>query len=85
MSYEHRQATAALRVLDAAGQPVAGRTLRVDQTSHDFLFGSGAFDAIPYANDRQGDPFLRDRMEKWLRLFRAALSPWRASPRPRAA
>ena len=69
MSYEHRQATAALRVLDAAGQPVAGRTLRVDQTSHDFLFGSGAFDAIPYANDRQGDPFLRDRMEKWLRLF----------------
>jgi GH35 family endo-1,4-beta-xylanase len=69
MPFEHRQATAALRVLDAAGQPVAGRRLRVDQKDHDFLFGSGAFDAIPCANDRQGDPFLRDRMEKWLRLF----------------
>ena len=69
MPYEHRQATAALRILDAAGKPVAGRRLRFDQTAHDFLFGSGAFDAIPYANEKQGDPFLRDRMEKWLRLF----------------
>ena len=69
MSYEHRKATATLRVTDAAGRPVAGRALRLDQKSHDFLFGSGAFDAIPAANDKRDDPFFRDRMDKWLRLF----------------
>ncbi len=69
MSYEHRQASAVLRVVDAAGQPVAGRKLRFDQTSHDFLFGSGAFDAIPRTNEHKDDPFFRDRMDKWLRLF----------------
>ena len=69
MPFEHRRATATLRVVDAAGRPVAGRRLRIDQTEHDFLFGSGAFDAIPYANGKQDDPFFRDRMDKWLRLF----------------
>ncbi len=69
MSLEHRKATVALRVVDATGNPVAGRKLRLDQTSHDFLFGSGAFDAIPRTNEHKDDPFFRDRMDKWLRLF----------------
>ena len=69
MSLEHRKATIALRVVDATGNPVAGRKLRLDQTSHDFLFGSGAFDAIPRTNEHKDDPFFRDRMDKWLRLF----------------
>ena len=69
MSYEHRRATAVIRVLDASGQPVANRKLRLEQTTHDFLFGCGAFDAIPYANGKGDDPLYKDRMEKWLRLF----------------
>ena len=69
MSLEHRKATVALRVVDATGNPVAGRKLRLDQTSHDFLFGSGAFDAIPRTNEHKDDPFFRDRIDKWLRLF----------------
>ena len=69
MPFEHRKAAAVLRVVDAAGRPVAGRRFRVDQATHDFLFGSGAFDAIPFANEKKGDPFYRDRMEKWLKLF----------------
>ena len=69
MSYEHRRATAVIRVLDASGRPVANRKLRLEQTTHDFLFGCGAFDAIPYANGKGDDPLYKDRMEKWLRLF----------------
>ena len=69
MSYEHRRANAVIRVLDASGRPVANRKLRLEQTTHDFLFGCGAFDAIPYANGKGDDPLYKDRMEKWLRLF----------------
>ena len=69
MSYENRKATVSLRVRDALGQPVANRKLRLEQKTHDFLFGCGAFDAIPYTNEKRDDPFYRDRMEKWLNLF----------------
>ena len=67
--YECRKARRVLHVRDAAGQPVANATLHLEQTEHDFLFGCGAFDAIPAANDKKGDPFYADRMEKWLRLY----------------
>ena len=69
MSYEHRKASAVLRVRDAGGRPVSNAKLRLEQLEHDFGFGCGAFDAIPYTNEKKGDPFYRDRMEKWLRLF----------------
>ena len=64
MSYEHRRATAVIRVLDASGRPVANRKLRLEQTTHDFLFGCGAFDAIPYANGKGDDPLYKDRIGK---------------------
>ena len=76
MSYEHRKAHAVLRVLDGQGRPVANAHLHLDQKSHDFLFGCGAFDAIPYTNEKKGDPFLGDRVEKWLRLFNYATLPF---------
>ncbi|MBQ8109792.1 MAG: endo-1,4-beta-xylanase [Clostridia bacterium] len=76
MPYEHRKASATLRVVDAAGRPVAGRRLRLDQKTHDFLFGAGAFDSIPYANGKQDEPFFRDRVEKWLRLFNYGTMPF---------
>ena len=69
MSYEHRKAHAVLRVRDGQGAPVANAKLHLEQREHDFGFGCGAFDAIPYTNEKKGDPFFRDRMEKWLRLF----------------
>ena len=69
MSHEARKASAVLCVKDASGRPMANALWRLEQTSHDFLFGSGAFDAIEYANGKQEDPFWSDRMEKWLRLF----------------
>ncbi len=69
MAYEHRRASARIRVKDAAGNPVSNRTLKLDQTGHEFMFGSGAFDAIPYANGKDENGLFKDRMEKWLGLF----------------
>ena len=68
-NYECRKASRAVRVRDAEGRPVVNATLRLEQTEHDFLFGSGAFDAISFTNEKKGDPFWKDRMDKWLNLF----------------
>lgn len=76
MPYDYRKARAVIRIRDAHGKPVANAKLRFSQQSHDFLFGCGAFDALPYSNDKQGDPFLGDRMEKWLRLFNYGTLPF---------
>ena len=45
-SLTHRKAEARLRILKADGSPAANETLAADQTSHQFLFGCGAFDAV---------------------------------------
>ena len=76
MPYNHRKACAVIRVRDARGNPVANAKLRLSQKSHDFLFGCGAFDALPYANGKKDDPFCADRMEKWLRLFNYGTLPF---------
>ena len=76
MSCEHRKARAVLRVTNAQGAPVANAKLRLEQKAHDFGFGCGAFDAIPYTNEKKGDPFYKDRMEKWLRLFNYGTLPF---------
>lgn len=76
MSYEHRKARAVLRVRDAKGTPVTNAKLHLAQQKHDFGFGCGAFDAIPCTNEKKGDPFLRDRMEKWLKLFNYGTLPF---------
>ena len=76
MSHEHRKARATLCVRDAQGRPVANAKLRLSQKTHDFLFGCGAFDALPYANGKKGDPFCADRMGKWLRLFNYGTLPF---------
>ena len=76
MSLEPRRATATLRMLDAAGRPAASRKLRLEQREHEFLFGCGAFDFIPYANGGQENPFLRDRAQKWLDLFNYGTLPF---------
>ena len=45
-SFRHRKATAQVRVLKADGSPAAGQQVQIDQVSHQFLFGCGAFDAV---------------------------------------
>ena len=43
---KHRKASSTLRVVDKAGNPVAGKKLTLRQTRHEFLFGCGAFDFL---------------------------------------
>ncbi len=76
MPYEHRKASASIRVTDANGDALANRRLRLEQRAHEFWFGCGAFDAVPYANGMADDPFLRDRVEKWLALFNYGTLPF---------
>ena len=74
----HRKAAASLRILNPDGSPAAGRAVRVDQVSHRFLFGCGAFDAVELmkASDDKQRFFLLDRMQKWLALFNYGTLPF---------
>ncbi len=75
---KHRQADAKIRVLNPDGTPAAGRTVRVDQVSHQFLFGCGAFDAVELmrTQDARKRSFLQERMDKWLKLFNYGTLPF---------
>ena len=74
--YAHRKAARRLQVTDASGNPVRNTVLEIKQTGHSFLFGCGAFDTIPYTNDRKDDPFCKDRVEKWLNLYNYGTLPF---------
>ena len=74
----HRQANARIQVLNPDGSPAAGRTVSIDQVSHQFLFGCGAFDAVELmrTQDDRKRTFLQERMEKWLKLFNYGTLPF---------
>lgn len=61
----HRIGESLVRVVDKNGNPVSDKELVLNQKSHQFLFGSGAFDFLEYEG-KKGDP---DRLNKWLSLF----------------
>ena len=68
----HRIGEAIVRVVDKAGNPVADKELVLNQRSHQFLFGSGAFDFLEYEG-KKGDP---ERLEKWLALLNYGTLPF---------
>ena len=68
----HRIGEAIVRVVDKAGNPVADKELVLNQRSHQFLFGSGAFDFLEYEG-KKGDP---ERLDKWLALFNYGTLPF---------
>jgi len=76
--YSHRRASCNIYVTDKAGKPVSNQKLSLKQTNHEFLFGCGAFDTIPYVNDDpQADKeFLKDRVDKWLALYNYGTLPF---------
>lgn len=67
--YANRKAAARLRVVDEKGNAVKNTEFRAELTNHDFLFGCGAFDALPLTNEKKGDTFYEERMRKWLELY----------------
>lgn len=74
----HRKANACLQLKKADGTPLAGVTVRIDQTGHQFLFGCGAFDTVAMMKipDEKHKAFLLDRMQKWLGLFNYGTLPF---------
>ena len=74
----HRKAEKRLRVLNPDGTPAANRAVRIDQVSHQFLFGCGAFDAVAlmFAQNKEHRAMLLERMGKWLGLFNYGTVPF---------
>ena len=74
----HRQAAATLQIMNPDGSPAAGRSVRIDQVSHQFLFGCGAFDAVEIMKTKDEDrrSLLLERMEKWFGLFNYGTLPF---------
>ena len=77
-AYGHRRAEARLKILNADGTPAANTPVQIDQVSHQFLFGCSAFDAVALqaVKDDGTKAFLRERMEKWLKLFNYGTLPF---------
>ncbi len=75
---KHRRADARLQLLNPDGTPAANRPVTVDQVSHRFLFGCGAFDAVALMKvpNEQWKEALRQRMDKWLALFNYGTLPF---------
>lgn len=77
--YQARMADAKVKFVHSNGSPVVNKEISVNQKSHKFLFGCGAFDSIPLVNgDLQGNEQvgMEQRFEKWLALFNAGTLPF---------
>lgn len=77
----HRKATANLRLVNADGTPLANSAVTAKQTSHQFLFGCGAFDSVALmrakeSGNEQDAAFFGERMEKWMKLFNYGTLPF---------
>ena len=76
--FSHRKAQTHIRLTRADGSPLIHEPVQIDQVSHRFLFGCGAFDtvALMQTEDPQHRAFLQARMEKWLALFNYGTLPF---------
>ena len=77
--YNHRMATNLIRFMGVDGSPLINKQITISQTNHEFLFGCGAFDAVPLANDdivSSEKMLFEKRFEKWLTLFNAGTLPF---------
>ncbi len=74
MAIAHRQVNKRIRFVDGQGNPLAGQKVRIKQTNHEFLFGCGAFDFIPYV--MKGEDKYKQLTDKWLEIFNYATLPF---------
>ena len=68
----HRIGETLVRVIDKNGTPVSDKELVLNQRSHEFLFGSGAFDFLEFP----GRPLNTDRTQKWLAMMNYGTLPF---------
>ena len=74
MEISHRKVSKRLQLKDASGQILANKEVHVKQTNHDFLFGCGAFNFIPYVTE--GDQEFKAVTESWLDIFNYGTLPF---------
>lgn len=88
-AFAHRKGKLTLHITDKAGKPLANAAIRACQTNTEFLFGCGAFDALPAtAPENHGDinfyqdninsekAFYLDRVQKWQEAFNYGTLPF---------
>ncbi len=74
MNIDHRKINSRIRFTDSRGNAIANTGIDIRQSAHEFLFGCGAFDFIPYVTE--GDEEYRQLTESWLKIFNYATLPF---------
>ncbi|MCR5830052.1 MAG: endo-1,4-beta-xylanase [Lachnospiraceae bacterium] len=75
MSLSHRKVKKELVFKDAQGNLLANKQIKVEQTSHSFLFGCGAFEFLRIFREGKTDEVM-DITSKWLDLFNYGTLPF---------
>ncbi len=76
---KNRMTDATITVLNADNTPLANHEVVIAQTNHKFLFGTAAFDLVPFTNgayEGEKQEQAQQRAEKLLALFNAATLPF---------
>lgn len=77
--YSHRMGSKTIRIMNEDGQPLSNKNVKISQTGHQFLFGCGAFDAVPLAGGKLEDKdqkFFTERFDRWFDIFNAGTLPF---------
>ena len=71
----HRKVKMTIRVTDREGRGVSGKRVSVKQLGHDFLFGCGAFEFIPFVMEQGGEE-QKKITDSWLDIFNFGTLPF---------
>lgn len=77
--FNHRISENSIRFVDNKGLPLINKNITISQLNHEFLFGCGAFDAVPFLDaetDEKEKELYKERFDKWLALFNAGTLPF---------
>lgn len=85
----HRYETSLIRLTDSKGNPIANQRVNFKLVNHEFLFGSGAFDSVPFNSELTNKDiafysdkpkfeksFYQERLDKWTDLFNYGTLPF---------
>lgn len=74
MDIHHRKVHKRIRFTDKNDQPLANRQIGIHQKDHEFLFGCGGFDFIPFVSE--GGEARQQITDSWLEIFNFATLPF---------
>ena len=74
MNLSHRKAKKEIVFKDARGNALANRQVSIEQKSHSFLFGCGAFEFMNHIKDANDET--ADITSKWLKIFNYGTLPF---------